>query len=105
MLSLHRLGLTRRPHNHEAPAKKILELLHDEPDGLTCEEIEDALRMRHQTASARLNEMVRDRNKKGEPVIPLVRRYGVRINSSGRFASVWFITGAGITLLRTGERP
>ena len=38
--------------------KAIYELLREFPCGLTCDEVEQRINLKHQTASARLNEMV-----------------------------------------------
>lgn len=36
----------------------VLDAIADQPDGATCEEIEDILEMKHQTVSARIRELV-----------------------------------------------
>lgn len=54
--------------------------------GATCDEIEVALGMRHQTASARVNELMED----GRVVDSGERRK----TRSGRKATVWIVTGA-----------
>lgn len=51
-------------------------------EGATCEEIEEALGLSHQTASARCSEL----KKWGD-----VREYGTRKTKSGRSAGVLFI--------------
>jgi hypothetical protein len=48
----------RSMDEHAAPCRRaILAHIRDAPDGATCDEIEVALRMRHQNASARLREL------------------------------------------------
>lgn len=51
-------------------------------NGKTCEEIEDELQLKHQTASARISELKRDGN---------IRQIGTRKTKSGCLAAVWVV--------------
>tara|TARA_R100000479_G_C6205364_1_gene136187 strand:+ start:79 stop:456 length:378 start_codon:yes stop_codon:yes gene_type:complete len=71
--------------------KKVLGVIREHPDGLTCEQVERLLGMKHQTASARLRDLMclepcplefRPDEKTGKP-----QRRG---NASGRTARVYF---------------
>lgn len=65
---------------------QIVSLLLDHPDGLTCDEIEVLLDMRHQTASARLKEL------KDPPIAYVRTTQEKRETRSGRFAFVNVLT-------------
>jgi hypothetical protein len=79
---------------HETPVKymtkkaRILECIGDAESGYTCEEIVRKLRFRHQTVSARLNEMFND----GVIVQLVIDREPVFRKTSGRKkAVVWVL--------------
>ena len=55
-------------------------------DGATCEEVEFVCGLSHQTASARISELLRD---------GLITIRGQRPTSSGRMARVYFVTQKG----------
>ena len=61
----------------------VLEAVRRAPQGLTCDEAEVALSMRHQTCSARFRELVQ---------AGLIRQTGTRATRSGRQAAVYFST-------------
>lgn len=65
---------------------QALAAIKDSKDGLTCDEVEALLGMRHQTASARLRELA-----KAEAIIDVGRRRQTR---SGRQAVVWTAVAA-----------
>ena len=46
----------RIEHTAASMRAKVVEHIRDQPDGATCDEVEVALGMRHQTASARVRE-------------------------------------------------
>lgn len=64
---------------------KIVDLLMHEPTGMTCDEIEVRLNLKHQTASARLTELKRD---------GLVFVWGRRKTPTGSFAGVNILKAA-----------
>jgi predicted transcriptional regulator len=55
----------------------------DRPEGATCDEVEEALGLRHQTASARINELAH----RFQRIAP----HGTRATRSGRKATVWTV--------------
>ena len=59
----------------------IFQVIDSEPNGVTCDRIEEALNMRHQTCSARITEL----SQRGL-IIDSLRRRKTR---SGRTAVVW----------------
>jgi predicted transcriptional regulator len=59
-------------------------------DGATCDEVEQAMRLTHQTASARINELM----NAGK-----IREGGRRKTRSGRSATVWVVPAAGQLVL------
>ena len=59
---------------------RILIVLRDHPDGLTCEEVEIELGMKHQTCSARFTDMKK---------LGWIIWCGERQTESGRTAGVW----------------
>ena len=61
----------------------ILDAIKQSSDGLTCEQVELQLGMKHQTTSARINELA-------NMTPPLIFKKGKRPNVSGRNAAVWF---------------
>lgn len=63
----------------------ILEAVTAAPEGLTCEDVEGQLGLRHQTASARINEL----SRAGK-----IRDAGRRENKSGAKAIVWKVAEA-----------
>ena len=73
-------------------AKQVLHCISSSPNGLTCEQVEQQLEMKHQTASARIRDLAscqpplicKRHNKEGK----LIRRE----TTSGRTAAVWFLT-------------
>lgn len=71
------------PERIRAKAKKaVLKAILQAPNGMTCDEIEVALNMSHQTVSARVRDLVKDRF--------LIMDSGkVRKTRSGRNAIVW----------------
>tara|TARA_S200002703_G_C3586356_1_gene180081 strand:+ start:199 stop:468 length:270 start_codon:yes stop_codon:yes gene_type:complete len=68
-----------------ALCKRVLDVIKHAPDGMTCEEVELKLDMKHQTTSARINELANM-----QP--PLIYKRGKRANLSGRNAAVWFLS-------------
>jgi hypothetical protein len=64
----------------------VLDAIEEQPDGATCEEVEDILAMKHQTVSARIRELVL-MNK-------LYDTGATRFNKSGRRAIVYKLVGA-----------
>jgi hypothetical protein len=67
-------------HRKELDFTRILKVLHDNPHGLTCEEVEIELEMKHQTCSARFTDMKK---------LGWIIWCGERVTSSGRSAGVW----------------
>lgn len=64
-------------------------------DGKTCDEVEAETGLTHQSASARINELV---NWKPQPLIE--RRHATRKTRSGRGAAIYVLAG----LRKAGER-
>jgi predicted ArsR family transcriptional regulator len=62
---------------------RILKMIRESPDGMTCEQVEDGGRMLHQTASARIRELVQD---------GLLVWHDFRENRSGRKARIYTVT-------------
>lgn len=61
----------------------VLEAIRNASRGLTCDEAEVILSMRHQTCSARFRELAQAGR---------IRQQGTRATRSGRQASVYFVT-------------
>ena len=70
-----------QPHK-DSIKDKIVRFVKSRFEGATCEEIEIALALRHQTASARLTEL----KKENRVLMSSVRR-----TSTGSFAAVYFV--------------
>ena len=76
-----------------AMAKQVLECIRANPNGMTCDEVELRLKMKHQTCSARIRDLsscqppfiVTRTDDKGKPIR--------RKTSSGRTARVYFAHG------------
>lgn len=69
----------------EAPnmRRDIFALISNSKQGLTCEEIENALKVKHQTCSARITEL---------KTLKLIHEDGGRMTTSGRRAAVYKAT-------------
>ena len=70
--------------------KTVHQILKDFPLGLTCDEIEQRLNLRHQTASARLNDL----QKLGLAIVridPKTKKPFTRKTRSGRNARIYFV--------------
>lgn len=70
--------------------KTVHQILKDCPLGLTCDEIEQRLNLRHQTASARLNDL----QKLGLAIVridPKTKKPFSRKTRSGRNARIYFV--------------
>ncbi len=70
--------------------KTVLSALKESPFGLTCDEIEQRLDLRHQTASARLNDL----QKLGLAIVridPKTKKPFTRKTRSGRNARIYFV--------------
>lgn len=76
-----------RPHVTEIAERVLAHLVEVGDDGATCDEVEQALELSHQTASARLRELV----LKGRAEDSGQRR----TTRSGRKAAVWVAVKAG----------
>ena len=74
--------------------EQVLSAIRHAPDGLTCDDVEALMNLRHQTASARVNELRND----GAIVDSGLRRP----TRSGRKATVWKVAAAPGTQLRLG---
>jgi hypothetical protein len=68
----------------------LAELNKHYPDGMTCQEIERALKMERSSASARWSELKRDKH---------IEKIGTRKTSSGRKAGVWRIKRREVNVL------
>lgn len=66
--------------NKQRDFTRILAVLRDHPDGMTCEEVEIELGMKHQTCSARFTDMKR---------LGWIMWCGERPTESGRAAGIW----------------
>jgi len=73
--------------------RDVLDCVSARPDGATCDEVELALSMRHQTASARCRELML-MGKLERRMDPTIGREIRRLTRSGRTASVLFATTA-----------
>ena len=73
----------RSLHSAEADRAHIVDLLWDTPDGLTTYEVEQRLGMLHQTASARMSELVRQ----NPPLV--IQTLRTRPTSTGSKATVY----------------
>lgn len=62
----------------------VLDAIRRSVFGLTCDEVEIATRLSHQTASARVNELMRAGR---------IRPVAKRATRSGRMAQVWIVRG------------
>jgi hypothetical protein len=71
--------------------RDVLEKVRDCPSGLTCEQIEQLLGMKHQTASARLRDLM-EMNPSPLEFRPDLEtgKPQRRVNSSGRTARIYF---------------
>ena len=69
--------------------RDVLDCVSARPDGATCDEVEQSLSMRHQTASARCRELVL-MGKLERRLDPTTGREIRRLTRSGRTASVLF---------------
>lgn len=69
------------PDKRALKAAIHLQILGRRDQGATCEEMEIAMRLRHQTCSARINELMKE-----DKIVDSGKR---RINTSGRAAIVW----------------
>lgn len=67
-------------HRKQQDVSRILVVLHAHPDGLTCEEVEIQLGMKHQTCSARFTDMKK---------LGWIVECGKRPTRSKRDAGVW----------------
>jgi predicted HTH transcriptional regulator len=68
------------PHKPNLREKVFTEIIRAKREGITCEEVEKALDMKHQTASARISELKRSGH---------IRIIGKRSTESGSMASVY----------------
>ena len=69
--------------------KKERSAICDAPDGLTCEEVEIKLALKHQTASARLKDL-RDAGFVAWRLDPATGKHKTRQTSSGRKGTLYF---------------
>lgn len=75
----------RSLHSAAADRQRIVDLLWDTPEGLTTYECEQRLGMLHQTASARMSELVR-----GNPPL-VIHTLRIRLTGSGNPATVYVL--------------
>ncbi len=71
--------------------KTVYELLKEFPCGLTCDEVEQRLNVRHQTASARLNEL-QETGHASLRINPETKKPFTRKTRSGRNARIYFVS-------------
>ena len=70
--------------------REVLNAIRESEDGLTCDEVEELLNMKHQTASARINDLA---NSTPAFIVKKQDEQGAfikRANRSRRKAFVWF---------------
>ena len=71
--------------------KAVYQLLKEFPCGLTCDEVEQRLNVRHQTASARLNEL-QETGHASLRINPETKKPFTRKTRSGRNARIYFVS-------------
>lgn len=63
-------------------------------DGKTCDEVEDELQLTHQSASARVNELLNWKDPQSGQPQPLIERRGARRKTrAGRQAFIYVLAG------------
>ena len=70
--------------------KTVYELFKGFPCGLTCDEVEQRLNLKHQTASARLNEL-QETGHLSVRINPKTKKPFTRKTRSGRNARIYFV--------------
>ena len=71
--------------------KAVYQLLKEFPCGLTCDEVEQRLSLKHQTASARLNEL-QQLGHASMRINPETKKPFTRKTRSGRNARIYFVS-------------